>query len=121
MDHWIFELLPLVLPASWTIHERKRDGIHYVQSISGLSLIVSGDTEWDGRRWIHMSIACPWRMPTWMELVAAKEMVIGRDAYAVQVIPPRNEYVNQHPYCLHLFSCIDGHPLPDFTRGGTSL
>jgi hypothetical protein len=121
MAHWISDHLPRVLPASWRVHQRKLDGIHYAQAITGLSIIVSGDTELDGRRWIHMSVAHPERMPTWSELVAAKEFIVGRDAYAVQVIPPKREHVNIHPFCFHLFSCIDGHPLPDFTRGGSSL
>lgn len=121
MDHWIDELLPRIIPASWRLHQRRGDGAHYVQALTMMSVIVSGDTERDGKRWIHLSIAHPTRLPTWEELVDAKEWILGREAYAVQVIPPRERYVNQHPFCLHLWSCADGHPLPDFTRGGTSL
>jgi hypothetical protein len=120
-EHWIFDRAPIVLPLSWRIVEQRLDGMKYVQAITGVTIIVSGGVEQDGRRWIHLSLAHPSRIPTWSELVAAKEIFIGRDAHAVQVIPPRAQHVNLHPYCLHLFSCVDGHPLPDFTRGTASL
>ncbi len=117
---WMFERLPRVVPASWRQIERRGDGAMYVQSATRLSLIVAGE-EHDGRRWLHMSMAHPDRLPTWPELVDAKEIFVGREEYAVQVIPPRSRYVNQHPFCLHLFTCVDGHPLPDFTGGRGTL
>ena len=51
----------------------------------------------------------------------AKELFVGRDEFAYQVIPPRDQHVNIHPNVLHLWSCLDGSPLPDFTRGTGSL
>lgn len=118
---WMFERLPRVVPASWRQIERRGDGVMYLQSLTHLSLIVSGE-EHDGRRWIHLSMAHPDRMPTWPELVDAKEIFLGREEYAAQVIPPRSQYVNQHPFCLHLFAAADGPwPLPDFTGGKGTL
>lgn len=29
-----------------------------------------------------------------------------------------SRHVNKHPYCLHLWRCLDGDVVPDFTRGG---
>lgn len=31
------------------------------------------------------------------------------------------KHVNKHPYCLHLWSCLDGPVLPDFTRGSDGI
>lgn len=122
MIDWVKEKLPLVLPATWNKLETTEDGQHYVQQFTGLSLIVSGAKELDGRRWLHVSLAHPHRLPTWEELKAVKDWIIGREEYAVQVLPPKSLYVNQHPFCLHLFACVDGSwPLPDFTQGGGTL
>jgi len=37
------------------------------------------------------------------------------------VVPPRSQYVNINPTVLHLWVCLDGDVLPDFTHGGSSL
>jgi hypothetical protein len=121
MSHWIFSKLPLVIPVTWVVEADAVDGRRYFNRSTAHSLIVSGGTELDRRRWIHLSLAHPRRTPTWNELVGAKEFILGRDTYAYQVIPPRARYVDMHPHCLHLFHCIDCDPLPDFTRGSGSL
>jgi hypothetical protein len=112
----------LILPATWTLDTMSLDGARFVvRGPRTVSIIVSGAVELDGKRWLHASIAAPNRLPDYEELVAMKETVFGSEAYAVQVFPPRSKHVNQHPFCLHLFGCIDGHPLPDFTHGGSTL
>lgn len=41
---------------------------------------------------------------------------------SIQVLPSEAKYINQHPFCLHLFTCLsDSDPIPDFTRGGSTL
>lgn len=118
---WVFEHLPRVLPAHWSVETTLLDGRRYVNRLRRLVVIVSGTTELDGKRWLHFSMSHGERIPAWEELFEAKEVFLGRDTYAVQVIPPRSKYVNINPHVLHLFSCVDGHPLPDFTQGGNSL
>lgn len=118
---WIADHKPAVIPPLWRMDQRNADGWRFVNRVAQLSVILSGAVEQDGKRWLHLSMASPDRLPTWDELRAVKDWAIGVDTYAVQVLPPRERYVNIHPYCLHLFACVDGHPLPDFTRGGASL
>lgn len=113
--------LPLVLPARLRLVRDLEDGARFFDAASGLSVIISGAVERDGRRWIHLSVARPHRMPDWDDLVFAKELFLGREAHALQVIPPRSEHVNIHPNCLHLWSCPDERVLPDFTHGSGSL
>lgn len=114
--------LNVILPAGWREIRRTSDGVHMEHGASRRSVIVSVAVEEDARRWLHLSVAHPERMPTWEDLVDVKELFIGRRAYAFQVIPPRSRYVNLHPFCLHLFHCLDEPmPLPDFTRGSGSL
>jgi len=63
--------------------------------------------------WRHLSVSCahPPRVPSWAELAHMKELFLG-DEKALLVLPPRAEYVNDHPSVLHLFSGPD--ELPDF-------
>ena len=33
------------------------------------------------------------------------------------VFPERKFHVNIHPFCLHLWCCLDGDGLPEFSHG----
>ncbi len=114
------DFLPRVLPAGCRLVQERGDGAAY-QTIDGLTVIVSAGTELDGRRWLHMSASRPDKVPTWEDLKWMKRVFAGRKGKAIQVIPPDSEYVNIHPHVLHLWICLDGDPLPDFTHGTGSL
>lgn len=81
---------------------------------NGLIVIVSYGFESDGNPWIHLSASRKRCLPTWDELVRLKELFLGKEICAVQVIPPRSEYVNHHENCLHLFARMDKRVVPDF-------
>lgn len=109
------EHLPLVLPAGWSVVENRFDGSKYLNARSRMAVIASVE-EHDGQRWLHVSCSFPDRLPSWDDLKMVKETFIGREALALQVLPPETEYVNLHPYCLHLWARIDGvRPVPRFT------
>lgn len=112
---------PLVLPPLWELVIRGNDGAQYRSPTQNLTVIVSVGRELDGRRWIHMSMSHSARLPRWRELRDAKDLFIGRTRTAISVLPSEDQYVNLHPRVLHLFSCLDESPLPDFTRGTASL
>jgi len=119
---WIGEYVKRVLPPGWRlVPPYAWDGAKYERMIDGTTVIMSGATELDGRRWLHVSLANPRRLPPYRDIVEVKELFIGRGKKAIQVFPPRAEHVNIHPNCLHLWHCVDGDPLPDFTRGGKTL
>jgi hypothetical protein len=69
----------------------------------------------DSRHWAHLSVSAqsPLRLPTWPELLWAKRHFLG-DRRAIQVLPPKGEYVNIKFNVLNLYACLDGEPLPDF-------
>lgn len=46
------------------------------------------------------------RCPTWEEMCMVKDIFWGEEECVVQFHPPRSEYVNRHPYCLHLWKKI---------------
>jgi len=115
-EAWFEARIPRVLPPLWKVCEQGRNYFHVFNPSSGrLSVILSGDVEADGKRWLHASIARPDRLPSWDDIRFIKDRFVGEDLYAVQVLPPLSKHVNFHPYCLHLFACLDEWPLPDFT------
>lgn len=120
---WVAPLIPgyqRPLPNAYKRLNLGADGAAYLRR-DGLSVIFSGAVEQDGKRWLHVSCAYKDRLPSWMDLREIKDVFLGADVYAYQVLPPREHFVNINRYCLHLFCCLDGPQLPEFTRGGSTL
>ena len=105
---------PHVLPAGWWRHRAMTSLQRAYVNHDGLRVIITVSREADGKRWLHVSCSHQDRLPSWDELREVKDIFIGRDELAVQVLPSETEYVNHHPYVLHLWHCLDGRPLPDF-------
>ena len=57
--------------------------------------------------WDHVSINGVNRMPTWDEMCQIKDMFFTEDECCVQYHPPKSEYVNNIPYCLHIWKPIE--------------
>ena len=70
----------------------------------------------DGGGWDHVSVSpCSQKRkacPTWEEMCAIKEMFFKPEERVVQFHPPKSEYINNHPYCLHLWRPNDGKEMP---------
>ncbi len=106
-------------PPGWERGEVRSDGAAWVNRKKSMSVIASISVESDGKHWLHVSCAHFRRMPTYEEMAMVKNVFVGRDKYAISVMPPTEKHVNIHRYCLHWWSCMDGHPLPEFSSGGT--
>ncbi|WP_407397779.1 hypothetical protein [Treponema sp.] len=61
-----------------------------------------------GEGWEHVSVSYPRRTPTWEEMCKVKDFFWNDDETVVQYHPAKSEYVNIHPYCLHLWKPKDG-------------
>ena len=61
-----------------------------------------------GGGWEHVSISFASRCPSWDEMGIVKDMFFREGECVVQYHPPKSEYVNQHPYCLHLWRPAGG-------------
>lgn len=83
-----------------------------------LMAIITGATEADGKRWVHVSYSRPSRMPSYFDGVQVKRDFLGPERKAIAVFAPEDEHVSIHSYCLHLWHCVDGDGLPDFRRAG---
>lgn len=53
--------------------------------------------------WEHVSVSTSTRCPTWDEMSRIKDLFFREDEVVVQFHPARSNYVNDHPYCLHLW------------------
>lgn len=74
----------------------------------------------DGLKWQHVSVTISSkdrkveRCPTWEEMCFVKSQFWNDDETVIQLHPPKSEYVNNHPYCLHLWKPDSIEiPLPD--------
>jgi tricorn protease-like protein len=97
----------------WRLLKQNPDGEMYLDN-SGMSVIVSGEIK-EGKRWVHLSFARKTRMPSYADIQRVRIVFLGDDNTAIMVWPPKDRYVNLHPYCLHLWSCLDGDGLPEFS------
>jgi hypothetical protein len=77
-----------------------------VRRAQKLNVIASAEMGWE-----HVSVSTPTRCPTWEEMCQIKDLFWDDTDCVVQYHPPRSEYVNNHPYCLHLWKPI-GIPMP---------
>ena len=98
----------------WRVDIVGEDGTRYVHHARKLLAIVSACVEEDGKPWVHFSLSHRTRIPSWGELRTAKEEFLG-DVAAYQVLPTKDCYVNLHPHVLHLWVCLDGPILPEFS------
>ncbi len=66
-----------------------------------------------GEGWEHVSVSYPNRTPTWQEMCRVKDIFWNENECVMQFHPPKSEYVNIHPYCLHLWrKCGENYETP---------
>jgi hypothetical protein len=65
-----------------------------------LSIIAAGGDE---TGWEHVSVSISRRPPNWQEMCFVKRLFWRPDETVMQLHPPESEYINVHPYCLHLW------------------
>jgi len=87
-------------------------------SAQGLLVICSATRERDEKRWIHVSMSRRRRLPSYDDMCLVKNQFLGANRLAVQVFARAQHHVNINPYVLHLWSCLDGDPVPDFRHEG---
>ncbi len=109
------------VPPAWKIIQHMPAGGAFVRGT--LQVLYTVQRYDDGRIWVHASVCgrtgqSAWYLPSFEDLKRVKHDFIGEDRWAYQVFPSAKDYVNQHPYVLHLYALMDGSPaLPDFTWG----
>jgi len=56
-----------------------------------------------GGGWDHVSVSLQSRCPTWEEMAWIKDQFFGENETVMQLHPAKSEYVNNHPFCLHMW------------------
>ncbi len=59
-----------------------------------------------GEGWEHVSVSTPKRCPNWPEMDFVKNLFWEPYECVMQLHVPREDHVNCHPYCLHLWRPI---------------
>lgn len=68
----------------------------------------------DGGGWEHVSVSLPDRTPTWEEMCHVKQLFWHDGEVVIQYHPSKDDYVNCHQYCLHLWRpTSEVIPVPD--------
>ena len=73
-----------------------------------LWIIASNEFDWD-----HVSVSLKTRIPNWREMSLVKEVFWDDQDWVIQYHPPKKDYINLHPFCLHLWRPqFESIPLP---------
>lgn len=120
-DGELFGWHELEYPAVWTHHRRNEPEATWLTHPDGRRVMISVLIEADGNPWLHVSVWRANRIPSYEDLTDTKAAFVGRERKAIQVFPGEAEFVNFHPYCLHLWCRLDGDSLPDFSRANAII
>jgi hypothetical protein len=74
----------------------------------GMPLMIVGNAafEDEAEGWEHVSVSARNRCPNWPEMCFVKELFWEDEECVFQLHPPKSQYVNNHPFCLHLWKDI---------------
>lgn len=59
-----------------------------------------------GFGWEHLSISHRNKTPDWDTMCQVKDMFWREDEACMQLHPKKEDYINNHPYCLHIWKPI---------------
>lgn len=113
------QLRPTVLLASYSTVEDYQNAAYYRRA-DGMTVITEV-AEYQRRLWLHVSCAFADKLPSWADLREVKTVFCGPKRLALSIMPSEAEYVNIHPYVLHLWCPLDHDPIPDFRRFDPAL
>jgi len=78
-----------------------------------LLVIASAGDSSLGVEWEHVSVSLHNRCPNWLEMDFVKRLFWDDEEAVMQLHPPRSQWVNNHPHCLHLWRPLKAEiPLP---------
>lgn len=86
-------------------------GAKAYENKDGLSVIVSTDNTPKWGKLLHVSISRQDRYPSWNEIIEIKLKFFGDRKDSMMVIPKREDYVNVHENCFHVWECPESWDL----------
>lgn len=79
--------------------------------IGNIRIISSAGWEHGSDSWEHVSVSTATRCPTWEEMCIVKDLLWPEEEAVFQLHPPKSQWVNNHPYCLHMWR-NEKYPVP---------
>lgn len=80
---------------------------------SELVVIASPGDANESIPWEHVSVSTRHRTPNWKEMCYVKDLFWEPWETVMQLHPPRAEWINNHPHCLHMWRPLNEKiPLP---------
>jgi hypothetical protein len=63
----------------------------------------------DGLGWRHLSVSNAQKkvIPSWQTMCRLRDLFFDTSSWVVQYHPPRETYVNDHPFTLHLWEPLE--------------
>lgn len=97
----------------------EKNGLFVIAKNGNLYICVISD----GLGWEHVSVSLNRRRtPTWEEMCWIKNLFFKESETVIQYHPAKENYVNCHPYCLHLWRPLKAQmPCPDSLMVGPKL
>lgn len=73
-----------------------------------LRAMVSDGADWPFElpAWEHVSVSTAHRTPNWREMEFIRDLFWMSHEIVLQFSVPRDQHINEHPYCLHLWKPI---------------
>jgi hypothetical protein len=92
-----------------------RDGHNGAFHVAGprgarLVIIANDALERDARGWEHVSVSLSNRCPNWPEMCFVKDLFWEDEEIVFQLHPSKSEWINNYPYCLHLWRNVGIDP-----------
>ena len=78
-------------------------GAYLVYEPAMLKIICSDGKDEKAENFEHVSVSLRNRTPTWAEMVWVKNQFWLPEEACFQLHPAVKDYVNHHPYCLHIW------------------
>ena len=66
----------------------------------------------NGDGWEHVSVSRRSSMPTYEDMCWVKDLFWSNDVCVMQLHVPKDDHINYHPFCLHLWRPINGEEIP---------
>ena len=82
-------------------------GAFRLRTNAGAELRIIMSPAFEEISWEHVSVSVKTRCPTWEEMVWVKSLFWADDEVVIQYHPALSEYVNEHPFCLHLWKPVN--------------
>jgi len=96
-----------VVKGAWRSKAGDPFGMFYVPTVLNMRLtVIACDGKETG--WDHVSVSLPKRCPNWPEMCKVKNLFWAPEETVVQFHPAEQNYVNEMPYCLHLWRKVGG-------------